>query len=318
MDKEYIGIDVSKGSLNVAEHTTGKRWQVSNDESGIRRLVKELGKAGPALVVMESTGGYEAPAAFALNRAGIRCAVVNPREVRDFARATKKLAKTDALDAGVLAHFGAVIRPEPRPVSDEETAELEALLARRRQVVEMITAEKNRLHTARKPVRGQIEEHIAYLEKEKEETDSDLGGRIKESPVQQMKDKILRSVPGVGDTLSATLLVDLPELGVLNRKQIAALVGVAPFNRDSGAFRGKRRIWGGRAQVRAALYMAALVASRYNPAIRAYYTRLCEAGKAKKVALVACMRKLLTILNSMVKHGVPWRTEQPAFSSFNR
>jgi transposase len=311
MEKEFIGIDVSKDSLDIAAQTSGRKWQALNDEAGIRRLVKELGKAEAALVVMESTGGYETPLAYALSKAGIPCAVVNPREVRNFARATKKLAKTDAIDAGVLAHFAAVIKPEPRPVSDEETMELEALLARRRQVVGMITAEKNRMHTARKPVKERVKDHIAYLEKQKAEIDGDLGGWIKESPVHQMKEKILRSVPGVGDILSATLLVDLPELGNLNRKQIAALVGVAPLNRDSGAFRGKRRIWGGRSHVRAALYMAALVASRHNPVIREYYTRLCEAGKARKVALVACMRKLLTILNAMLKHGVPWRAEQP-------
>jgi transposase len=288
-----------------------------NDEAGINRLIQTISELAPALVVMESTGGYETPLAFALSKTGIPCAVLNPREVRDFARATKKLAKTDAIDAQVLAHFAAAIKPEPRPMSDEEAMELEAILARRRQIVVMLIAEKNHLHTARKPVKEEIKDHVAHLEKKLADIESDLEGRIQESPVQSMKDKLLRSVPGVGPTLSITLLVDLPELGSLNRRQIAALVGVAPLNRDSGTFRGKRRVWGGRGQVRAALYMAALVAARFNPVIRQLYTRLCDMGKAKKVALVACMRKLLTILNSMIKHGVPWRFSIPVLDTIN-
>jgi transposase len=244
--------------------------------------------------------------------AGIPCAVVNPREVRDFAKATKKLAKTDSLDAQVLAHFAAALKPEPRPISGEEAEGLEALLSRRRQVIEMLTAEKNRLHAARKPVKEAIRQHISYLEKELAQVESNLDGRIKESPAHRTKDNLLQSVPGVGPNLSTTLLVELPELGSLNRRQIAALVGVAPLNRDSGTFRGKRVIWGGRRQVRAALYMAALVATRFNPVIRQYYGRLCSAGKPKKVALTACMRKLLVILNAVLKHRIPWAYDTPA------
>lgn len=316
MQKDFIGIDVSKDSLDVAAYTSNKRHQFTNNDSGILQLIQMLNESEPALVVMEATGGYETPSAYALQKAGIPCAILNPREVRNFARATKKLAKTDSIDAQVLAHFAAVIKPEPRPVSDEMAEELESILARRRQIIVMLTAEKNRLHTAGKPVREEISEHIAYLEKKLADIESKLDGKIQESPVQKIKDELLRSVPGVGPNLSVTLLVDLPELGTLNRKQIAALVGVAPLNHDSGVFRGKRRVWGGRGQVRSALYMATLSAVRYNPVIKEFYTRLCQIGKAKKVALVACMRKLLLILNSMLKHRRPWRFNQPALSSF--
>lgn len=314
MNGESIGIDVSKSTLDVATYQSNKKWQVSNDDEGINRLVRVLGELAPTLVVMESTGGYETPLAYALHKAGIPCAVVNPREVREFAKATKRLAKTDAIDAQVLAHFAAVIEPEPRAIPDEQTQELEAIIARRRQVNQMLTAEKNRLHMARKPVREAIKAHIAYLEKELAQSDTDLRSRIEESPIQQEKYHLLQSVPGVGPGLSATLLVELPELGTLNRREIAKLVGVAPLNHDSGTFRGKRHVWGGRPQVRAALYMAALVAARFNPVIKQLYMRLCEAGKAKKVALVACMRKLLIILNSMIKHRVPWHFNQPVLS----
>jgi transposase len=317
LDKDYIGIDISKDTLDVATYVTSKKWQFPNNDTGISKLIQTLRESATALVVMEATGGYETPSAYSLQKAGIPCAVVNPREVRDFARATKKLAKTDTIDAQVLAHFAAVIKPEPRPISDEKAEELEAILARRRQVVDMLTAEKNRLHIARNPVKEEIRAHVAYLEKRLTDIESNLSGRIQESPVQRMKDELLRSVPGVGPTLSITLLIDLPELGSLNGKQIAALVGVAPLNRDSGTFRGKRGVWGGRGQVRAVLYMAALVAARFNPVISQFYKRLCAMGKAKKVALVACMRKLLTILNSMLKHHVPWHFEQPILASSN-
>lgn len=306
MDEVFVGIDVSKDTLDFTSFPANKKWRLSNDEAGIEELVRKLGDMAATLVVMEASGGYEAPAALALSKAGIACAVVNPREVRDFARATKKLAKTDSIDAQVLAHFAAVIKPEPRPISGEDAGDLEAILARRRQIVDMLTAEKNRVHTARKAVKAEIKDHIADLEKRLAQIESSLNGKIQESPVQSQKDRLLRSVPGVGPTLAMTLLVDLPELGNLNRKQIAALVGVAPLNHDSGKFRGKSRVWGGRGQVRAILYMAALVASRHNPVIRCFYTRLCEAGKAKKAALTACMRKLLVILNAMLKHNKPW------------
>ena len=264
---------------------------------------------------MEAAGGYETPLAYALHRAGIPCAIVNPREVRDFAKATKKLAKTDIIDARALAHFAFAIKPEPRPLSDEQTQELEAILTRRRQVIKMITAERNRLHMARKPVIEAIKSHIDYLEKELSRIDTELRGRIEESTVQREKYELLQSVPGVGPNLSATLLIELPELGNLNRRQIAALAGVAPLNHDSGTMRGKRSPWGGRPQVRAGLYMATLVAARFNPIISQFYTRLCAMGKAKKVALVACMRKLLTILKSMLKHHVPWYFSQPVLVS---
>jgi transposase len=311
MDKEFVGIDVSKDTLDVATYSSGQKWHFLNSEVGINQVIQALNGLIPALVVMEATGGYETPVAYALHRAGIPCAIVNPREVRDFAKATKKLAKTDTIDARVLAHFASAIKPEPRPLSDEQTQELEAILTRRRQVIKMVTAERNRLHMARKPVMEAIKAHIDYLGKELSRIDTDLRGRIEESPVQREKYELLQSAPGVGPNLSATLLIELPELGNLNRRQIAALVGVAPLNHDSGTMRGKRSPWGGRLQVRAVLYMAALVAARFNPVISQFYTRLCAMGKAKKVALVACMRKLLTILNSMLKHHVPWHFSQP-------
>jgi transposase len=259
------------------------------------------------LVVLEATGGLEIPLTGVLAAAGVPVAVVNPRQVRDFAKAAGKLAKTDALDAQVLAHFAEVMRPEPRPLPDAQTQTLAAILARRRQLVEMLTAEKNRLGSARPPVRKSLRTHIAWLERELAHTDSDLAHAIRESPVWREKDELLRSTPGVGPVLTTTLLADLPELGALTSKQITALVGVAPLNHDSGTWRGKRAVWGGRAQVRAVLYMGALVAARFNPVIRAFYQRLCAAGKAKKVALTACMRKLLTILNAMMKHRTAWR-----------
>jgi transposase len=311
MANNYVGIDVSKDSLDMAVYSTDKKAHCPNNEPGINQLVQALRDLVPVLVVAEATGGYETPLAYALNKAGIPCAVVNPREVRNFAKATKKLAKTDAIDARVLAHFAAVIKPEPRPLSDEQSQELEAIIARRRQVIEMLTAEKNRLHLARKPVKEAIKAHINYLEKELVQIDTELKGRIEESPIKQEKYDLLQSVPGVGPNLAATLVIELSELGGLNRRQIAALVGVAPLNHDSGAMRGKRSPWGGRPQVRAALYMSALVATRFNPVISQFYKQLCARGKAKKVALVACMRKLLIILNSMLKHHVSWHSTQP-------
>ncbi len=236
--------------------------------------------------------------------------MVNPRQVRDFARATGRLAKTDRLDAQVLAHFAEAVRPDPHKLPDAQSQELTALLTRRHQVIEMLTAEKNRLGAARSAsVRQRVREHIRWLEQELGNLDKDLDHTLRQSPLWRERDNLLRSVPGIGRVVSITLLADLPELGTLSRHQIAALVGVAPLNRDSGRFRGKRMVWGGRARVRAALYMAALTASRYNPIIKAFYHRLCEAGKARKVALTACMRKLLIILNSMVKHRQTWNSD---------
>jgi len=317
MDQVYIGIDVSKDTLDVASHTGSQHWQCTNDDDGIGKLISLLKQQSPTLIVMEATGGYETRAAYALQKSGFNCAVVNPREVRDFAKATKKLAKTDTIDAQVLAHFAQVIQPVPRPLSNEQARKLELILARRRQVIEMLTAEKNRLHLAEEPVKGAIQVHIAFLESELAQTDNSLRDRIEESPVQREKYHLLQSVPGVGPNLASTLLIELPELGSLNRRQIAALVGVAPLNHDSGKHRGKRSPWGGRPQVRSALYMATLVASRHNPMIAKFYQRLCEAGKVKKVALVACMRKMLIIMNSMLKHHVPWTFTNPILISIN-
>jgi len=306
-DKVYVGIDVAKASMDVAVHQSQQRWSFSNDDEGISKAVCCLREVAPALIVMEATGGIELPLAAALAAAGLPVAVVNPRQMRDFARATGKLAKTDAIDAKVIAHFGAAVKPTPHPLPGAQAQEFDALLTRRRQIVEMLTAEKNRLSSApSKAVREHIKAHIAWLEQELANINSDLGRRVRQSPIWREKDALLRSVPGVGPVLSFTFLADLPEVGTLDRKQIAALVGVAPLNQDSGALRGKRAIWGGRATVRAALYMSTLVATRYNPVIRAFYRRLCAAGKAKKVALTACMRKLLTILNAIVKHQTPW------------
>ena len=268
-----------------------------------------LRETGPALVVLEASGGLEIPLTAALASAGLPVVVINPRQVRDFARATGQLAKTDRLDASVIAHFGEAVKPSPRPLPDAQSQALSALLTRRRQVVGMITSEENRLHTASRPMRRQIQRHLAWLEKSLTTLDADLGDSLRESPLWREKDNLLRSVPGVGPVLSVTLLAELPELGTLDRTQIASLVGVAPLNRDSGTLRGKRTVWGGRARLRATLYMGTLVATRYNPDIKTFYQRLCAAGKPKKLALTACMRKLLSILNSMLKHGTQWGTQ---------
>ena len=303
----FVGIDVSKAYLDVAFRPSGERLRVSNSESGIAELVARLSTMRPTLVVLEATGGYQAAVVASLAIAKVPTAVVNPRQVRDFAKATGRLAKTDTIDADVLAHFAEVIRPEPRPFVDEQTLALEALVTRRRQVIEMITAEKNRLAQSHKSLRSTLKAHINFLQRELQDTNRELDGMLRKTPMWREHEDLLRTAKGVGRMTIATLFADLPELGTLDNKRIAALVGVAPFNRDSGTHRGKRMIWGGRASVRAALYMAALVASRHNPVIRAFYERLCAAGKPKKVALVACMRKLLTILNAMIRTKSPWR-----------
>ena len=305
-EPRFVGIDVSKAQVDVAVRPTGQRWAVSYDETGVEELVSQMVDLGPALVLLEATGGLELPLAAALAAAALPVVVVNPRQVRDFARATGTLAKTDALDAGVLAHFADVVRPDVRPLKDAETQVLNSLTARRHQVMTMLVSEKNRLGTAIGAVSPRIEAHIAWLEQELSDLDKGLRQTLRRSPVWREKDDLLRTVPGVGEQLSLTLLANLPELGTLNRRQIAALVGVAPYNRDSTTLRGKRAVWGGRSRVRAVLYMGALAASRHNPAIRDFYQRLLAAGKPKKVALVACMRKLLVILNAMLKHGSPW------------
>jgi transposase len=309
----YAGVDVSKARLDVALRPSGGRFDVTNDQAGIDSLVGRLQAACPALVVLEATGGFERPVAAALAAEGMPVAVVNPRQARDFARATGRLAKTDKIDAEILARFGEAIRPEPRPIPEQEAREFAAILARRRQIVEMMTAEKNRLGaTASKPVKKRIEAHIRWLEKELSRTDEDLDKTIRASVIWRENEALLKSVPGVGPVLARTLLAELPELGSgeLSPKQLAALVGVAPLNRDSGTLRGRRTVWGGRERVREALYMGTLVATRFNPAIKEFYERLCAGGKPKKVALVACMRKLLLILNAILKNRTPWRSPQ--------
>ena len=306
-EARFVGIDVSKAQLDVAVRPTGKRWTLPYDETGIEGLIPQIVDLEPALVLLEATGGLELPLVAALAAAALPVVVVNPRQVRDFAKATGTLAKTDTLDAGVLAHFADAVRPEVRPLKDAETQVLNSLTARRHQVMTMLVSEKNRLGTAIGAVSPRIEAHIAWLEQELSDLDQGLRQTLRRSPVWREKDDLLRTVPGVGPQLSLTLLAHLPALGTLNRRQIAALVGVAPYNRDSGALRGKRAVWGGRSRVRAVLYMGALVASRHNPAIRDFYQRLLAAGKPKKVALVASMRKLLVMLNAMLKHGYPWR-----------
>jgi transposase len=302
----YIGIDVSKATLDIASLPDGESWTVTNDEHGLADLMPRLVALAPMLVVMEATGGFEMLTAITLAKAGLPVAVVNPRQVRDFARAMGQLAKTDALDAGMLADFAQRVRPEPRPLPDEAAQLLESLLTRRRQIVEMLTAEKNRLGFARGPVKRDISQHIRWLEKRLTDVDGDLQDAVAASPLYQAKSDLLRSVPGVGPVTALTLLATLPELGHLSRHQIAALVGVAPMNRDSGTMRGKRMVWGGRAPVRAVLYMAALVGLKHNAVLRVFYERLRAAGKPFKVAATACMRKLLTILNAMLHQNRRW------------
>ncbi|HET9551457.1 MAG TPA: IS110 family transposase [Anaeromyxobacteraceae bacterium] len=313
MNEVFVGIDVSKAKLDVAARPSGEVWSVSNDEAGFATLVARLAPLKPRLVVMEATGGYQAPAAAALSVAGITVAVVNPRQVRDFGRATGQLAKTDVLDAEVIARFAEVLKPEPRPLPDVETAELNAMVSRRRQLVDMITAEGNRLAVANKAVRRDIEEHITFLKRRLKDVDDDLYTGLKKSPLWRVKEQILRSAPGVGRVTTFSLIAQLPELGKLSGRKIAALVGVAPLNRDSGTYRGKRVTWGGRAAIRQVLYMAALTAVRTSPSMRAFYERLLAAGKPKKVAQVAAMRKLLVMLNAMVRDGTGWvERAQPA------
>jgi transposase len=309
--RRFVGIDVAKAALDVFMGSAGTAFTVVNDEVGIRDLVRRLVPAD--FVILEATGGLETPVASALAAAGIAVAIVNPRQVRDFARATGRLAKTDRLDAELLAHFGAAVRPEARPLADEQAQALEALVTRRRQLVEMLTAEKNRRGRAPKVLHRSIDEHIRWLEKRLSGFDEELGELIHNTPLWRERDELLRSVPGVGKVLSSTLLAQLPELGMLNRKQIAALAGLAPFNRDSGSMRGSRCIWGGRAQVRRVLYMATVAGVRSNPTIRTFYLRLRANGKHAKPALIACMRKFLVILNAMIHHKTPWQT--PALAS---
>jgi transposase len=301
-----IGIDVSQATLDVAVYPTAEHWQTTNDEVGIGELVERVRALAPALIVLEASGGYETPVLAMLGSAGLPVVAVNPRQVRDFARSMGRLAKTDALDAQVLAQFAAVVQPELRPVPDAATRELSALLARRRQLVEMRTAESNRLGRALEAVRPEIGEHLRYLDKRIRALDRELHDRLRRSPLWRAKDDLLRSIPGVGPVLSTTLLAEVPELGTLGHKQLAALIGVAPLNRDSGRMRGRRTVWGGRARVRAVLYMAAATAIRHNSACTALYERLIHSGKAHQVAIVACMHKLLRICNAMIRTNTAW------------
>src|SRR6202158_678963 len=312
--KRFVGTDVAKAQLEVFIRPDGETFSVANDQVGIGELLRQLEPAD--FVILEAHGRLEMPVAGALAAAGIAVAIVNPRQVRDFARATGRLAKTDRLDAEVLARFGEAVRPEARPLANEQAQALEALVTRRRQLVEMLTAEKNRPATAPKVLHRSIDEHIRWLEKRLSGFDDELGELIRDTPLWRERDELLRSVPGVGKVLSSTLLAHLPELGMLNRKQIAALAGLAPFNRDSGNLRGSRCIWGGRAQVRRVLYMATVSGVRSNPAIRTFYLRLRASGKHAKPALIACMRKFLVILNAMLHNKTPWRT--PALTSWAR
>lgn len=307
----FVGIDVAKATLDVAVRPTGECWRERNTDAGIRDLRTRLAALRPQVIVLEATGGYEHAVTAALAAAQLPVVVANPRQVRDFAKSMGQLAKTDGIDADTLALFAERIRPTPRPVPDAAAQALDALLTRRRQLVEMLTAEKNRLGQARVPVRRSIRDHIRWLERQLDRVDRELDDTIQATPVWRATDNLLQSTPGVGPVLSRTLLGELPELGTLSHKEIAALVGVAPFARDSGTLRGKRTVWGGRAPVRAVLYMGALVAAQHNPVIRMFYLRLLRAGKPKKVALTACMRKLLTILNAMVRTNTPWQGRSP-------
>lgn len=305
--ERYVGIDVSSQVVDVSIRPEGvtKRFERRH---GFDVVVDFIKPYEPKLVVLEATGGFEMPVAAAIAAAGLPVAVVNPRQARDFAKSTGKLAKTDKIDAMALAHFAEAVKPEARPLPDEKARELESLVTRRRQLMEMLVAEQNRLRMATtKSAAKDIGDHIEFLKKRIKDHDKDMAEAVRQSPLWREKDERLRSVPGVGKVLALTLLASLPELGTLDRRKIAALVGVAPINRDSGKMRGKRSIWGGRADVRAILYMAAMTAAKYNPTLRATYERLLAAGKAKKVALVACMRKLLTTLNAMIRDKSAWK-----------
>ena len=302
----FVGIDIAKADFVVACRPDGTTWTATNDPKGIAATVDRLGALAPNLIVLEATGGYETPLVAALAAAGLPVVVANPRQVRDFAKATGQLAKTDRLDAHLLALFAERVHPTPRPLPDAALRQLEALMTRRRQLLDMLTAEGNRLEHAAAPIRREITRHIRWLERRVAAVDRDLDDTIQKSPVWRAKEDLLRTVPGIGPVVSRTLLADLPELGRLNRKQIAALVGVAPLARDSGTLRGRRLVWGGRAPVRAVLYMAALVGLKHNPVLRVFYARLRTAGKPFKVAATACMRKLLTILNAMLHQNRRW------------
>ena len=308
MERIFVGIDVAKDRLDVHVRPSGEAFAVARDGKGLEDLVARLRALGTPLVVLEATGGYEATVAAALCAADLPLAVVNPRQIRDFARATGRLAKTDALDAAAIARFAEAVGPEPRPVPDAQAQALGELVARRRQIVEMMTAERNRRsRLASRRALKSVDRLLKALQRELSDIEDEIDATVRRTPAWRQAEDLLKSVPGVGSATARTLIAELPELGSLDRRKIAALVGVAPFNRDSGRMRGRRTVWGGRAKVRAALYMAALVASRHNPVLKRFYDRLVELGKPKKAALTAVMRKLLTILNAIMRDQIPWQ-----------
>lgn len=303
----FVGIDIAKTTLDIYIEPLDEKWHVSHDDEGIGRILERFGQVSPTLIVMEATGGLEVRLAGELASRGLPVAVINPRQARDFAKASGQLAKTDRVDARVLAAFARAMRPPVRPLKSAEVRELDELLTRRRQLIDMRVQESLRMGTTEfSSQRKSIASHIAWLDKCIGKLDNDLGKRLRDSPVWCAKDELLRSIPGIGPVSSLTMLAKCPELGTLNRRQIAALTGVAPLANDSGKHRGRRRIWGGRADVRAVLYMAALAAIRSNEAIKTFAQRLRQAGKPPKVVIVACMRKLLTIMNAVIKNNAPW------------
>ncbi|MBT8350756.1 MAG: IS110 family transposase [Deltaproteobacteria bacterium] len=305
--KVFVGIDVCKDSLDVAIGMEKQILTFVNDQNGVDALIKKLNQIDPQLIVFESTGGYEHLATSLLAGAGLSVVIVNPRQVRDFAKSAGILAKTDAIDARVIARFAEAVKPDVRPLKDRDTSELTAIVTRRRQIIEMVVAENNRLKLANKRSKKDIMDHIRWLKKRLDKIESDIDKMIQNSPIWRCKDDILQSVPGIGPITSASLICDLPELGVLSPKKIAMLAGLAPLNCDSGKFKGRRRIWGGRASVRSGLYMATMAAIRCNPPIKGFYQRLTAAGKCHKVAATACMRKLLIIANAMLRDQMLWQ-----------
>jgi transposase len=305
--KNYVGIDVCKRYLDVCVHSSGEYFRVDNNADGFKVIQERLVDYSPCLLIAESTGGYEADMVRTLQKEGWNVAVINPRQARDFAKALGRLAKTDRIDAGVLAHFGKALKPTPKAISRDDEESLSALTQRRRQLVDMLTVEKNRLSQAHGSVSKPIKKSIEFLNKQLKDVEKQLTEHVKSDEEWSRKTEVLESIRGVGPVIAMTLIADLPELGKVSHKEIAALAGLAPFNRDSGFMQGKRSIWGGRATVRTALYMGALVAVRFNPVLKAFYEKLCQAGKQKKVALIACARKLLTIMNSMIKNNVKWQ-----------
>lgn len=305
----FVGIDVSKDRLDVCCRPVGEAFAIARDSEGLAALIARLQGERTQLIVLEATGGFEQVVAASLAGAGLPVVVINPRQIRDFARAMGRLAKNDRIDAEVIALFAERVQPELRPLPDEQARELDELVTRRRQVIEMMVAEGNRARRLQiKRVKKRVERHLAVLQKELSEIERELDDTIRNTPIWRETEELLTSVPGVGNTTAQAIIAEMPEIGTLDRRQIAALAGVAPFNRDSGTLRGRRMIAGGRSQLRSVLYMAALTASKHNPVIAAFYRRLLAAGKAKKTALIACMRKLLTILNAIVRDRTPWQT----------